>query len=321
MTTNATALSAVIYKVREMAPDVREFTLIPGNDELFPLYSAGSHVVLSLPIGGRIHRNAYSLLGDPARRDHWRIAVRRQQSSRGGSVWMHDEARAGMYIDLSPPVNLFSLVRTARHHVLVAGGIGITPILSQARELARLGASFEVHYAFRGPANAVFLDDLKAIAPDRVHPHDSDREGQLEFGPLLARQALGTHLYICGPQGMVDACMQAGARLGWPSKHLHSEQFIAPAGGEPFEVELKRSGKRITVPRDLSLLETLELHQVDTPSLCRGGACGQCELEVLDATGALVHHDVYLSAEERASGRKIMPCVSRLDGGCLVLNH
>ena len=104
MTTNATALSAVIYKVSELAPDVREFTLIPGNDELFPLYSAGSHVVLSLPIGGRIHRNAYSLLGDPARRDHWRIAVRRQQSSRGGSAWLHDEARAGMYIDLSPPV-------------------------------------------------------------------------------------------------------------------------------------------------------------------------------------------------------------------------
>jgi ferredoxin-NADP reductase len=188
-------------------------------------------VVLSLPIGGRIHRNAYSLLGDPARRDHWRIAVRRQQSSRGGSAWLHDEARAGMYIDLSPPVNLFSLVRTARHHVLVAGGIGITPILSQARELARLGASFEVHYAFRGPANAVFLDDLKAIAPDRVHPHDSDRDGQLEFGPLRRARRSATHLYICGPQGMVDACMQAGARLaGLRSTCTASSSSRRPAG-------------------------------------------------------------------------------------------
>ena len=133
--------------------------------------------------------------------------------------------------------------------------------------------------------------------------------------------ALGAAFLVAGATTPPRTTAQAGSRLGWPAKHLHSEQFIAPAGGEPFEVELKRSGVRFTVPRDLSLLETLELHKVDTPSLCRGGACGQCELEVLDATGALVHQDVYLSPEERASGRKIMPCVSRLDGGCLVLNH
>jgi ferredoxin-NADP reductase len=317
-TTNA-ALPALLYKVRELAPEIREFTLIPAANEPFPLYSAGSHVVLSLPVGGRVQRNAYSLLGDPAQRDHWRIAVRRQSASRGGSAWLHAHARPGMKLELTPPLNLFSLVRTARHHVLVAGGIGITPILSQARELARLGASFELHYAYRGAANGVYADELAALGAGTIHHHDTERTGKPDFEVLLAAQPLGTHLYICGPQGMVDDCMQAGARLGWPKSHLHSEQFLAPAGGAPFEVELTVSKRRITVPSDLSLLEALERDGIDAPSLCRGGACGQCELEVLDRTGELIHHDVFLSPAERAAGRKIMPCVSRLDGGCLSL--
>jgi ferredoxin-NADP reductase len=314
-------VSALIGEIRQLAPEIREFDLLPCDGREFPVYSAGSHVVVALPLRDRVHRNAYSLLGDPWQRDRWRIAVRRQPASRGGSVWLHEQARRGMRLELSAPVNLFSLVRTARHHVLVAGGIGITPILAQARELARLGASFELHYAYRGAHNAVFADELQAFGAARIHHHDSARQGQIAFDALLARQPLGSHLYICGPEGMVNACMQAGARHGWPAEHLHSEQFLAPTGGAPFEVELSLSRRRFSVPSELSLLEALEQLGVDTPSLCRGGACGQCEVEVLDATGALVHHDVYLSPAERASGRKIMPCVSRLDGGCLVLKH
>ncbi|WP_292452589.1 PDR/VanB family oxidoreductase [Methylibium sp.] len=312
-------MPALIYKVRELAADVREFTLVPGEGREFPVYSAGSHVVVGLPLGARTQRNAYSLLGDPAQRDRWRIAVRRQQPSRGGSAWLHDEARPGLRLELSAPLNLFALVRTARHHVLVAGGIGITPILSMARELARLGASFEVHYACRGVDNAVFSDELEPLAGGRLNLHDSERSGRLDFDALLARQSLGSHLYICGPQGMVEDCMQAGARQGWPASHLHSEQFLAPPHGLPFEVELALSKKRFTVPADLSLLEAIEQQGIEAPSLCRGGACGQCELEVLDTTGTLIHHDLCLSREDRAAGRKLMPCVSRLDRGCVVL--
>jgi ferredoxin-NADP reductase len=317
----AAPLAVVVRAVRELGPEIREFTLAPADGGSFPTYSAGSHVVVSLPIGERVHRNAYSLLGDPAERDEWRIAVRRQSGSRGGSQWLHAHAKPGLALEISWPVNLFSLVRTARHQILVAGGIGITPILGQARELARLGASFEAHYAYRGAANAAFAEELQALAPSRVYLRDSERDGHLDFGALLARRPLGTHVYVCGPQSMVDAAKIAAARLGWPPGHIHSEQFLAPAGGEPFEVEMRASGKRFTVPRDLSLLEAIEAQGIDTPSLCRGGACGQCELEVLEADGALHHHDVYLSDAERASGRKIMPCVSRLEGRCLVLNH
>ncbi len=320
MSMNRAALPALVHAVRELAPEIREFTLVPERGGDFPGYSAGSHTLLSLMIAGRKHHNAYSLLGDPGQRDHWRIAVQRQRGSRGGSEWLHANARPGLRIEVAPPVNLFPLVRTARHHVLVAGGIGITPILSQARELARLGASFELHYAYRGPENGVYTDELTALGAGRIHHHDTDHGAPPDFDVLLAAQPLGTHLYICGPLSMVEACMQAGARQGWPAEHLHSEQFLAPGGGEPFEVELRRSGKRFTVPGDMSLLDAIEQQGVEAPSLCRGGACGQCELEVLEANGALVHNDVYLSPTERASGRKIMPCVSRLNGMCLVLN-
>lgn len=317
----AAALSLVVREVRELGPEIREFTLSSADGAELPSFSVGSHIVVSLPLGGRVHRNAYSLLGDPADRAAWRIAVRRQSASRGGSQWLHQHAQPGLTLQASWPVNLFSLVRTARHHLLVAGGIGITPILAQARELARLGASFEVHYAYRGAANAALAEELQACAPSRVHLRDSERDGHLDFNALLARRPLGTHVYLCGPQAMIDACRIAAAKLGWPGGHVHSEQFLAPGGGEPFEVEMRASGKRFTVPRDLSLLEAIEAQGIDTPSLCRGGACGQCELEVLEAHGTLHHHDVYLSDAERASGRKIMPCVSRLEGRCLVLNH
>jgi dimethylamine monooxygenase subunit B len=308
-----------IRRIRELAPGIREFSLGRSDGEDFPVYSGGSHIVLSLPLGERQHRNPYSLLGDPTVRNTWRIAVRKQEQSRGGSAWLHEQAREGMRIDISAPVNLFPLDRLGRHHILVAGGIGITPILSQARELARLGVDFEVHYAYRGPEYGVFADELETLAPGRIHHYVATRREQIEFSTLLAGRPLGTHFYICGPAGMVAASMNAGAALGWPESHLHSEQFLAPTGGEPFDVELTLSNKRFTVPSDLSLLEAIEQQGVDAPYLCRGGACGQCETEVISCDGELLHHDLYLSAEERASGKKIMPCVSRLKGGCMTL--
>lgn len=317
---SSASLNVEIRRIRDLAPGIREFSLSRTDGDDFPIYSGGSHIVLSLPLGERTHRNPYSLLGDPTDRKTWRVAVRKQEDSRGGSRWLHEQAREGMRIDIAAPVNLFALNRLGRRHILVAGGIGITPILSQARELARLGADFEVHYAYRAPEYGVFVDELEALAPGRIHHYVQSRREQIEFSSLLAGRPLGTHFYICGPGGMVAASMNAGKALGWPESHLHSEQFLAPTGGEPFDVKLTVSGKAFTVPSDLSLLEAIEQQGVDAPYLCRGGACGQCELEVVDASGELIHHDLYLSAEERASGKKIMPCVSRLKGGCLTLN-
>lgn len=310
----------IVEQVHAVAEGIREFVLVRADGSEFPLYSAGCHVVLRLPLPGRDHRNPYSLLGDPARRDRWRIAVHRQPQSRGGSAWLHERAVRGTRLTISTPVNLFPLLRTARHHVLVAGGIGITPILAQARELQRLGASYEVHYGYRSLGRAAYVGELDDAAPGRVSRYDAAWRQQPAFDQLLAARPLGTHLYLCGPTAMIDAALAAAADLGWPASHLHVEQFIAPSGGQPFVVELRRSGKRFIVPSDLSLLEAIEQQGVDAPSLCRGGACGQCETEVVEADAAFDHRDHFLSAEEHAAGRKIMPCVSRLKGGCLVLD-
>ncbi|WP_085315485.1 PDR/VanB family oxidoreductase [Derxia lacustris] len=313
-------LAVTITALRDLAPGIREISLARADGQPFPVFSGGSHVVVSIPVNGRIQRNPYSLLGDPEQRDWWRIAVRKQTPSRGGSAWLHEHAAVGMRLEVAAPMNLFALVRTARRHLLVAGGIGITPILSQARQLARAGADFEVHYAWRAPEYAVFADELEALAPGRVFHHDASAGDVIDFTELLADQPLGTHFYICGPAPMVEAALAAGHALGWPAGSLHSEQFLAPAGGEPFDVLLARSGSRITVAADTSLLDALEAAGAAVTSLCRGGACGQCETVVLAADGELLHHDLWLGADDRAAGKKIMPCVSRLKGGCLTLD-
>lgn len=320
MTALNASLQVTVQGFTDLAPGLREIRLAAADGAPLPVYSAGSHVVVSLPLPGRVQHNPYSLLGDPEDRAVWRIAVRRQEASRGGSVWLHEQLQPGMTLTVSQPMNLFPLVRTARHHLLVAGGIGITPILSQARALARLGASFEVHYAYRSDDVAVYRDELDALAPGRVVAHDASQGDVIDFTSLLHERALGSHFYICGPAPMVQAAMAAGAALGWPAASLHSEQFLAPQAGEPFTVILAHSGRQITVPADRSLLEALEAEGAAVPSLCRGGACGQCETLVLKADGELLHADVYLSDADRAAGTKIMPCVSRFKGGCLTLS-
>lgn len=320
MSASNTSLNLVVQGLRDLAPGLREISLGSADGQPLPVYSAGSHVVVALPLPGRLQRNPYSLLGDPEDRHTWRIAVHRQQASRGGSAWLHEQLQPGARLTVSQPMNLFPLVRTARHHLLVAGGIGITPILSQARALSRMGASFELHCAWRSPEFALYRDELEALASGRVHHHDASQGDVIDFHQLLAQRPLGSHFYFCGPAAMVHAAMDAGMALGWPAASLHSEQFIAPQGGEAFEVRLARSGQRLTVPADRSLLETLEAAGAPVLSLCRGGACGQCETVVLQADGELLHADVHLTPAQRSEGRLIMPCVSRLRGGCLTLD-
>lgn len=309
----------VVTATRLLAPGIREFELASDDGEPLPAFSAGSHVVVHLDSGQRLHHNPYSLLGSPDD-PRWRIAVRRQEVSRGGSAWLHEHVQVGDRLKVGAPVNLFALSRLGRRHLLVAGGIGITPILAHAREMARLKLDFEVHYGARSRVHAVYLDELERLAPGRVHLYLDDAGVRPDFEAILAPQPLGTHLYVCGPAVMIDLALGAGRRLGWPPGHLHSEQFLAPAPGEVFTVEAARSNVRFTVPADVSLLDALEQAGLDPACLCRGGACGQCETAVISCDSALEHRDLFLSEAEKASGRKIMPCVSRARGGHLVLD-
>ena len=314
------AIPVIVKAVSEVAPGIKRFALSRPDGTALPSYSGGSHVVVSVPGADRLHKNAYSLMGNPQHLDTYHIAVRRHTTSRGGSRLLHDEIDVEAKLSISHPLNLFPLARLGRKHILIAGGIGVTPILAHAHDLVRLGAPFEVHYAFRSPEQAAFADVLEDLAASHLHRYCTARGDRIDFAAILADQPLGTHLYVCGPAAFIDATRTAARVLGWSSSHVHSEQFLSPPTGSAFHAHLARSGKRIEVTPDTSLLEAIEQAGVAAPQSCRGGACGQCETEVLEADGEIAHHDVFLSDSDKAGGHKIMLCVSRLQGRRIVLN-
>lgn len=308
-----------VAAVTPLSPLVTRFRFEHPEGAALPLFSGGAHVVVEMPDQGTLRRNAYSLISDPMDGSGYEIAVRREDRGRGGSRFMHRQVREGDLLRVGAPVNLFALDLRARKHVLIAGGIGITPFLAQLRQLMRLQAPFELHYAARSRAEAAGL----ALLPElpQVHAHISEEGGRMDLGAVLARQPLGTHVYTCGPEGLISAVEDAAARLGWPKAALHAEAFLAPPPGKPFTVILAKSGITLEVGPHQSLLEALEAARVEAPWLCRGGACGQCETAVLSCKGRIAHHDHWLSEDEKSSQTKIMPCVSRFEGQELILDR
>ena len=305
-----------VTDVRQLTPVVREFSL-RAIDGSLPGFSCGSHVQVVLPIEGRTLRNAYSLLGDPRETGVYRIAVRLQEGSRGGSRYLHEQVRFGDRLQIGAPSNLFALHSQARHHILVAGGIGITPFMAYLAELEAQGASFELHYAYRSGLTDAYADELSERLGERFHGYDAAAGQRLSCADLFAGKPLGSHLYVCGPQRLLDELKTLADSYGWSAGRLHWEAFAAPEPGQPFTVELTRSGQRLQVPGDHSLLEALEAAGVEVPNLCRGGVCGQCTTRYL--SGEVEHRDHYLDEQQR--GEALMPCVSRGGGsGTLLLD-
>jgi dimethylamine monooxygenase subunit B len=271
--------------------------------------------------GERLRRNPYSLMGSPADQSSYQISVLRTLESRGGSVFMHDRLAVGSELEISYPVNLFPLDLRAKKCVLLAGGIGITPFMAMTDHLAAMGAPFELHYAMRSRQQGAYWQDLQQRFGSRVHLTFDDEGSAMPLRKILERQPLGTSLHVCGPGPMIDWALRTAEEMGWPAESLHSERFLAPPGGKPFALALAASKKTVHVDEHQSMLEAIEAAGVDAPYLCRGGACGQCETNVLSFDGALIHNDHFLTDEEKASGRKIMPCVSRFEGKTLVLER
>lgn len=313
-------IKVCVADIEEVTPLVKHFTLIREDGGHLPVFSGGSHIVVAMNVNGRTHRNPYSLMGSPEEAEAYHISVRRQEKSRGGSIHMHEQIKVGSKLEITYPVNLFALEKRARKHLLVAGGIGITPFMSQIEDLERTGAAYELHYAFRSSEHGAFSARLSDKCADKAHFYIESEGSMLDLRALLSRQPLGTHVYVCGPNVMVIALIETARMLGWPENHIHSEQFSAPSSGEPFKLKLTKSSIEIEVPAETSMLEAIEDAGVDAPYLCRGGACGRCELEVLSCDGALIHLDHYLTDAEKASGKKIMPCVSRAKCKSLELN-
>lgn len=309
-------MQPLILAAREtLSPRITRFRFERPDKGPLPLFSGGAHVMVEMQDGDILRRNAYSLISDPEDGSGYEIAVQREDQGRGGSLFMHEKARPGDLMRVGLPVNLFALNLTARKHLLIAGGVGITPFIAQTRELQRLGLPYELHYAVRA------RDEMAALPllPEGVHVHVSAEGSRMDLGAMLSAQPLGTHLYVCASDRMISTVLDSALALGWPRDALHSEEFLAPAPGEPFQVFCARSHKTLTVGAHESLLEALENAGIDAPWLCRGGACGQCETDVIACDGTIEHHDHWLEPEERA--RKIMPCVSRFRGQLLTIDR
>ncbi|OAL83110.1 PDR/VanB family oxidoreductase [Acinetobacter terrae] len=304
-----------VTRIQQITPMIREFSFEAVDQKLLP-FSSGSHVVVQVPLQDRIIRNAYSLLNDPYDQHHYQIAVRLQEQSRGGSKFMHEQVKVEDQLNISAPLNLFSLNSQAKHHVFIAGGIGITPFLSHMKYLLHAGGSFELHYACRHGLNNAYEDLLIQLFADRVSIYSERTQQRLNIQQLLEQQDLNSHVYICGPDRLISTVVTTADQLGWSAKRVHWEAFSSPIPGAPFDVHLSESQRRIHVPSDYSLLEALEKEGIQVPNLCRGGVCGQCSTRY--SQGEVEHLDHYLTHQEQQ--HFLMPCVSRAQQGhCLHL--
>jgi ferredoxin-NADP reductase len=306
-------MKARIQNIQPLSATIKRITLAPAAGTVFPAGAAGAFILLDIPGPGRVWKNAYSLISGGCR-DHYEIMVRRVAHSRGGSAWLHDHAAAGQHLEISEPANLFPIARSAQKHLLLSAGIGITPFLSYLPVLQSHNLAFELHHCCKQDERDVF-QPLLPTAPN-ITLHGS--RNSLDLTALLSAQKLNTHLYVCGPEAFMDVVIAAAKKLGWPALKIHEESFGGATGGAPFTVKLARSALQLEVASDQTLLEALENAGLEPPRMCRGGACGVCELPVLEGTPD--HHDHFLSDAARASGKSIMTCVSRARTPELVLD-
>jgi ferredoxin-NADP reductase len=317
---DAGELKLQVRAIRLQAEGVHAFELVDPEGNLLPVVAAGAHLDVHLP-GGLLR--SYSLAGDPADRARWTLGVLRERQGNGGSRAMHDGVRVGDVLTVGSPRNAFARVPGAAHTVLIAGGIGITPLKAMAHELSAQGASFELHCCARSPRHAAFAQELQDLVPaQRLHWYfDNGVAGQgLDIAALVQRQVAGAHLYYCGPSGFMKACAEASAH--WAAGTVHSEFFkapqalakTAPDGG--FEVRLARTGVTLPVLADQTIVRAMELAGHRVPTSCLSGLCGSCKVDYLE--GDVEHNDYILSDEEKT--RCLTLCVSRSRSPMLVLD-
>ncbi len=282
---------------------------LKGLGQSLPSYDAGAHIDLEIAPG--LVRQ-YSLCGDPTAGGDYRIAVHRETESRGGSVGVHERLQVGDRVRISAPRNHFALDETATQHILVAGGIGVTPLFAMAWQLHHRGQNFTLIYRARGASHAALAGEL-ALTPfaDRVRFAFDDEGGQAHGLPELRGCPVGKAVYCCGPRGLVDAVRQAALNAGLQSEQVHSELFAAQTitSGAPFTVKALRSRVSVPVPADGTMMQALSDAGVAVASSCLSGVCGACLVDVL--AGVPDHRDHILTAAEKATNQRVALCCSR----------
>lgn len=300
---------AVVESLRDLTPTVRELTLRPAGGAI--AHAPGSHLQLQVLVGGQPQIRTYSLVGEPDGRC-WRIAVKRMDEGRGGSLAMWRLAE-GHRLQVSEPQNHFPLDYSAPAYLLVAGGIGVTPLVSMARALATRGANVRMLYGARSADELAYGEELKAQLAERLVPALGT---PVDFPAEIAALPAGAQAYVCGPVPMLDAMRQAWETSGRPASDLRYETFGSSGRFAPqaFRVLVPRHALDITVPAYCSLLDALEQAGVQTLSDCRRGECGLCAVDVISVEGEIDHRDVFLSDAEKRENRRICACVSRVVG-------
>lgn len=320
-------LQALVFNIRYEARDIVSVELRPATPEVvFPSVEAGAHIDLHLDTG---LVRSYSLT-NPGESNRYVVAILKDRSSRGGSRYVHEQLRVGQFIATSVPRNHFHLHEDARLSVLLAGGIGITPLVAMLKRLSALKQQVHLIYCARSRLDAAFMTEITELVTrskknsiTTFFHFDDENGAPPNITRLLSNFPPDTHFYSCGPGRMLEAYEKACVQLGY--KNFHMERFAAtelPKGRavdqEGYWVELRRSNKTIHVPSDSNLLDALQTAGCKVESSCREGLCGACETRVL--SGDVEHRDSILTKEERAANKSMMICVSSCRSGTLVLD-
>ena len=311
-----------VVKKQTEAIDIFRFELATIDGRPLPPFSAGAHI--------DVHVNEstvrqYSLCNHPDEVHRYVIGVLRDPNSRGGSEAMHRDVEEGDVLTISEPRNHFPLVRGARRSILVAGGIGVTPILCMAQRLAHLDARFDMHYCARSAERMAFRSLLEAApfaSQVSLHFDDGDDAQKFDASAAFGAPEQGTHIYVCGPTGFMDWVIETARSRGWPDEAIHREYFaganVDTSSDEGFEIKLASSGEIIPVSPGETVVAALARCGVEIPVSCEQGVCGTCLTRVLD--GEPDHRDVFLTDAEHAANDQFTPCCSRSRSGLLVLD-
>ncbi len=314
-------LQLKVERIEAATARIRRIVLSSASGDALPAFTPGAHIDIELP---NEETRSYSLLNDCAETQRYIVAVLREPDGLGGSVYLHDRLAVGDILKAAPPGNDFPLYEAGETNILIAGGIGITPIMSMAARLAELGRDYTLHYCARSEEEAAFLDELRARHRDRLKTHfdGGDPARGLDLKALLGSRPPGAHVYVCGPIGLIRATVAATA--DWPQGTVHYELFKGSAADlvsehhdQPFDIVLNKAGKTFTVPADKSILVVLKAEGFKIKTLCTSGRCGTCRVKYL--SGKVDHRDEVLDDDERQMFLQV--CVSRaMPGETLVLD-
>ena len=308
-----------VIDIEKITPRIKRFRLASADGKKLAAFSPGSHVAVEIPLGKKTRRNSYSLCSSPYETIFYDIAVLLTKDSRGGSQYLH-QIEIGTKLNIGLPKNCFYLNSLAKKYVLVAGGIGITPLLSMLVVLSKYKIPFELHFAAKSPEECAFYEFLQQQYSDRVKFYFSDRGERLKPRQTLKEQPLGTHVYLCAPGSLMADCRDAARALGYPDLAIHRELFGAVKTNKvkAFTAIVAQSKKEIKVPSDKTLLEALEAAGISPNYSCRVGGCGACEVKVIE--GEINHLDSYYSPAEKDKQDRILTCVSRAKSNQLVID-